>query len=60
MFLINGLCLSKEAQEKLAGEIHKMGPLLPHHLQEARRQMNQTEAAVGDRPKSMFLRKRFR
>lgn len=39
-FLINGVCLSKEAQMALADEIRDMGPILPHHLQEARRQIN--------------------
>ena len=59
-FLINGACLSKEAQEALVEEIRDMGPCLPHHLQEARRVLNQTDFEVSDLPKSMFLRKRFR
>jgi len=58
--LINGACLSREAQEALVGELREMGPIQPHHMQEARRQLNQTDAAVMDKPKSMFLRKRFR
>ena len=39
-FLINGACLSKEAQEALPDYIRDMGPCLPHHLQEARRVLN--------------------
>ena len=59
-FLVNGACLSKEAQHHLVDEIRTMGPCLPHHLQEARRRMNKSDSGVSDRPKSMFLRKRFR
>lgn len=40
IFLVNGVCLSKEAQLALVDEIRDMGPILPHHLQEARRQIN--------------------
>ena len=59
-YLLNGVCLSKEAQDALANELKNLKPLQPHHLQEARRVMNASEKAVLEKPKSMFLRKRFR
>lgn len=55
-----GSMLSRRAQEELVTEIKEMGPCLPHHMQEARRRLNHSDAGISDRPKSMFLRKRFR
>ena len=38
------------------GEVD-VGPIKPHHLQEARRRMLEGGELVPEKPKSMFLRK---
>ena len=45
-FLVNGICLSKKAQQALVQEMRDLGACQPHHMQEARRQLNMTPAAV--------------
>lgn len=48
--------ISKGAQI-LPNHVWKLGPIKPHHLQEARRRLIQQNIFVHESPKSMFLRR---